>query len=842
MICIDGSRIILILKSKMIDLIFENIYLILIFAIFALVLTVILILVYKISFKNKIMSALNFVLYEMSFINEERGEQKEGGEKALKELISKMEQFLSGLSALKGDNQGFFKKRNPYFVLELAVRGISEEVVFYAAVPKDESRLFEKQFESLFPGSELKVKENDYNIFNPDGVSAASYASLSDSPILPITTYQDLDSDPLEVILNSFSKLKKQGEGAAFQLIVKPSGNYFKKRLKAALSALRDGKSLKEAKNLRPSFLTKIFGEEFEPPRFLKEMTGGNNNNEKSPVKLSENDIKIVEKKAGKELMAVNFRLVVSAETKQDADTMLKELESAFYQFSDPQANGFKFINVRGEFLKSIFTDFSFRLFNEKQKIYLNTSEITSIYHFPVKPTYAPHLKVLKAKSAPAPFNLPAEGALLGVNSFRGKDMEVRMQMNDRRRHMYAVGQTGTGKSTIMENMAIYDIKNGAGICVIDPHGGLVESVLRNVPKERADDVIYFDPANIARPIGLNMMEYEAEHPEQKIFIANEVYDMFRKLWKDIPEAFGPMFEQYYRNSILLVMEDPASGNTFLEVIRVLSDKNFRELKLSRTENPILKSFWRDVAEKAGGDSALANIVPYITSKFDTFLNNEIMRPILIQEKSALKFRDIMDSGKILLINLSKGKLGDINAYLIGLIVVGKILMAALSRVDTPDEEKRRDFFLYLDEFQNITTKSIATILSEARKYRLNLVLVHQFIGQLEEEIKKAVFGNVGSIFSYRVGAEDAEFLEKWFLPVFNKQDLINIDNFNCYVKMLINNETAKPFNIKVPRPERGSEETAKAIKELSGLRYGRPREEIEEEIRNKYRFKNLEK
>lgn len=815
------------------DFIFNNIILILISSVTVLAVILIFVFISKIRFKNKLFTALNFVLYEMSFINEER-DQKEGGEKALKELISKMEQFLSGLSAFKGISRGFLKTKNPYFVLELAVHGIGEEVVFYAAVPKDESRIFEKHFESLFPHGNLMLKENDYNIFNPNGISVASYAVLNDSPILPIKTYQDLDSDPLEVILNSFSKLKKHGEGAAFQLVIKPVDDYFKKRLKMALSALREGKSLIDVKNLRPSFFVRIFGE-VENPRIIKEIASNSENKEKSPIKLSEDAIKIVEKKSNKELMTLNFRLIASAETKQEAESLLKELESSFSQFYDPQANGFKFVNIRGRSLKSMFTDFSFRFFNDKQKIYLNTSEITSIYHFPVKPTSAPHLKILKSKSAPAPFNMPKEGVFLGVNSFRGRNTEIKMQTNDRRRHMYVIGQTGTGKSTIMENMAFYDIKNGAGICIIDPHGGFVESVLKNIPKERADDVIYFDPANIARPIGLNMLEYDEEHPEQKIFIANEVYDMFRKLWKDIPEAFGPMFEQYYRNSILLVMEDPSSGNTFLDVIRVLSDKKFRELKLSRTENPILKSFWRDVAEKAGGDSALSNIVPYITSKFDTFLNNEIMRPILIQEKSALKFREIMDDGKILLINLSKGKLGDINAYLIGLIVVGKILMAALSRVDTPDEEKRRDFFLYLDEFQNITTKSIATILSEARKYRLNLILAHQFIGQLEEEIKKAVFGNVGSIFNYRVGAEDAEFLEKWFLPVFNKQDLLNIDNFNCYVKMLINNETAKPFNIKVPRGEKGSEEMAKALKELSGLRYGRLREEVEAEIRAKY-------
>lgn len=822
------------------DFFLSNIIYILTLSVIALLAILISVFVSKLRFKTKIFTALHFVLYEMSFINEDV-QNKEGGvdaQKNIKELISKMEQFLSGMAALKGEKSGIFRKKNPYFALELAVKHAGEEVIFYSAVPKNEARLFEKQFESLFPGSSLILQENDYNIFNKNGVSAASYAVLKDSPVLPIKTYQDLDSDPLEVILNSFSKLKKQGEGAAFQLIIKPADNYFKKRVKIALSALRDGASLRDAKRIRPSFFARIFGDELEIPNFARDITAQSDAKEKPPVKVSEDAIKILEKKAAREMLAVNFRLVASAENKEDAEQVLKELESAFYQFNDPQANKFSFSFLKNASLRNLNRDFSFRLFQNSQRIYLNTMELASVYHFPVKSSSAPHLKVLKSKSAPAPFDLPNEGVLLGINSFRGKDIEVRMETNDRRRHLYIIGQTGTGKSGLMEQMVAQDVKNKAGLCVIDPHGSLVDSILSKIPDDRIDDVIYFDPASIKRPMGLNMMEYDLEHPEQKTFIANEVYDIFRKLWKDIPEAFGPMFEQYYRNSILLVMEDPSSGNTLLEVIRVLSDKNFRELKLSRTDNPILKAFWRDIAEKAGGDSALSNIVPYITSKYDTFLNNEIMRPILVQEKSSFNFRDIMDNGKILLVNLSKGRLGDLNAYLVGLIFVGKILMAALSRVDISDEENRRDFFLYLDEFQNITTKSIATILSEARKYRLNLTIAHQFIGQLEEEIKKAVFGNVGSMAVFRIGVEDSEFLEKQFLPVFNKQDLINIDNLNAYVKLLVKGQTVKPFNIKLASLQKGNLEKISALKELSALKYGRPREEVEEEIRKKYHFK----
>ena len=306
--------------------------------------------------------------------------------------------------------------------------------------------------------------------------------------------------------------------------------------------------------------------------------------------------------------------------------------------------------------------------------------------------------------------------------------------------------------------------------------------------------------------------------------------NIFKKLWQAIPEAFGPMFEQYMRNAILLVMDDPKSGSTLLEVPKVLADEEFRHYKLSKTKNQVVKDFWEKEAEKAGGEASLANMVPYITSKANVFLANDIMRPIVCQQKSAFDFREIMDNKKILLVNLSKGKLGDVNSSLLGLIIVAKLLMATFSRVDVP-EEKRPDFYLYMDEFQNFTTESIATILAEARKYKLCLTFAHQFIGQLEEKIKKAVFGNVGSMACFRVGAEDAEFLVKQFEPVFSQYDLINIDNYNAYLKLLIDGQTTRPFNILTYPPQKGSSEMAKMAKDFSRLKYGREKKMIEREI-----------
>ena len=355
------------------------------------------------------------------------------------------------------------------------------------------------------------------------------------------------------------------------------------------------------------------------------------------------------------------------------------------------------------------------------------------------------------------------------------------MKEDDRRRHIYTVGQTGTGKSTLIKNMAVSDIENGKGVAIIDPHGDLIDDVLSLIPKNRHNDVIVFDPSDILRPIGLNMLEYDLSRPEEKTFIVNEIQGIFNKLFS--AETMGPMFEQFMRNALLLLMDDAANEPpTFLEVPKIFTDVDYRTRKLANCQNPVVKDFWEKEAIMVGGEASLQNMTPYITSKFNNFIANDYLRPIITQPKSTLNFRELMDNGKILLVNMSKGKIGDLNANLLGMIIVGKILMAALGRADMP-MEKRRDFNLYIDEFQNFTTDSIATILSEGRKYRLNLIIGHQFISQIQEKIRDAVFGNVGSIIAFRVGPDDAEFLEKQFTPTFTKNDLINIDNYNAYAK-----------------------------------------------------------
>ena len=771
--------------------------------------------------EKQIISSLGFVLYEIVF----SGEEKKNNGQSFKELISVMEQFYSGMSAL-GEKKLFGFKRE-HFVLEIALPHVGEEAVFFAAVPKQYSRIFEKQLGGLFPTAHAELKAEDYNIFNPDGYSVGSIFKIDEHPALPIRTYDRLESDPLEVILNSFSKLKKVGEGAALQVILYPASWQDRDKIEKAGRAIKEGKPLGRAGSGEVARALAIINAVVSGPKNKK-------SEEVKPIKINEEQAKLASDKISRPLFRANIRLVASADEKGEANAILKELESSFLQFAEPQANHFSFARPTGRALERLIYNFSFRLFEQNSSLLLNTKELTSILHFPTGSISAPKIKTLRAKNAPPPAGLPKAGLLLGKNIFRGEETEIRMTDEDRRRHLYVIGQTGTGKTEFLKNLIRQDIESGKGLAVIDPHGDMVNDILGFVPAGRADDVIYFDPGNVGRPMGLNFLEYDQQYPEQKTFVVEELMQIFIKLYGSVPESIGPIFQQYFRNATHLVIEDPASGSTLLDIIRVMADKSYREYKISRSKNPVVNSFWKEVAEKTGGEHSLQNLVPYITSKFDTFLSNEIMRPIIAQEHSAFNVKEVMDSGKILLVNLSKGRVGELNSALLGLVIVGKILMASFSRADQPGEA-RRDFYLYMDEFHNFTTPSVATILSEARKYRLSLIMAHQFIGQLTEEIRKAVFGNVGTIVSFRIGREDTEILEKQFEPVFSAHDLMYIENYRAVIKMLSGGKTFTPFDIATLPPAKGDVAAARQLKEMSALKYGVPRESVESEIAKRY-------
>jgi len=778
--------------------------------------------------KGRITRALNMSLFLVSV---PRLKQDDKAKKPFKELVAVMEQFYSSLSNLKtGGWQGFLYGQ-PVFSFEMAVPHIGEEICFYVSCPRRLVSVIEKQIHGFFPDADVRRVE-DYNIFNPQGVSLASYLSAGRGVALPFRTYQNLEIDPLNETINALSKLNIEGEGAAIQLIISlaKAKRWRKSSLKVAREMQRgvpyDMARLKIERKWLRDWIEAISGTRTPPPSQMPP----------SVTPVTTEMIKALEVKASKVVYEANVNLVVSAKMREEAEVLLLQLESSFAQFNSANLNILKTTRLapRSRPLKNLFYDFSFRIFNPSRKMILSTEELASIFHFPTTEVETPKVKFIKAKQAAPPPSMPTQGLVLGSNIFRGVETIVKMQRVDRARHLYIIGQTGTGKTTAMKSMIAQDIKNGEGLAIIDPHGEFADYALGVTPKERAEDVVYFNPADLERPMGLNMLEYDPKHPEQKTFIVNELISIFDKLY-DLKTTGGPMFEQYTRNALLLLMDDPAEAVTLMDVPRVMADAVFRKRLLNKCRNIVVRDFWEKEAEKAGGEAALANIVPYVTSKFNTFIANDFMRPIIGQSTSSLNFREIMDKKKILLVNLSKGRLGDINAYLLGLIVVGKLLMASFSRIDLP-EELRNDFYLYIDEFQNFTTDSISTILSEARKYKLCLIIAHQFIKQVPEKIRDAVFGNVGSMMTLRVGAEDAEFLVKQFAPIFDQSDLINLDNFNAYVKLLINNLTSKPFNVAFPLAPPVSKEIAEALKELSRLKYGRDRNLVEQEIASRYK------
>jgi len=532
----------------------------------------------------------------------------------------------------------------------------------------------------------------------------------------------------------------------------------------------------------------------------------------------------------------VSLRVVGSAGTEIEDKAILNDIKSGFGQFENGRGNRIVWKDQAGSGLSELLKNFSLRQWYEKERMIWSIEEMTTVMHLPafMAAKDSPQLRQNKTTAAPAPGGLPLSGTLLGVNDFRGMKTEVRVSLEDRMRHFYIIGQTGTGKTTLMKNMLIQDIQAGHGVCMIDPHGTDIADVLGAIPDERQDDVIYFDPARTDMVLGLNMLEFDESHPEQKTFVVNELFSIFQKLYGAVPESMGPMFEQYFRNATLLVLDDTSSGSTLLDISRVFADNSYRKMKLAKVKNPVVAQFWNDIATKAGGEASLENIVPYITSKFDVFTANDFIRPIIGQQTSSFNFRRLMDDKKILLVNLSKGRLGEINANLIGMIVVGKILMAALSRADDITKSYA-PFFLHMDEFQNISTDSISAILSEARKYKLGLTVAHQFIAQLDEGIRDAVFGNVGSMAAFRVGPDDAEFLESQFAPVFQARDLMNVENRQAFVRILANGSPVKPFNIKTLAPVPADAERVKNIVEYSYNNYARPRRQVEMEISARY-------
>jgi len=740
--------------------------------------------------------------------------------------IAPIESFMSNLAGLRAERGiiAWFLGRRDHFAFEIvADEGV---ISFYVTIPEHVRQYVEQQIQAQYPDARIEERE-DYNIFTPQCVIVGSTLKFKKSYFFPINTYQEMEADPLSSITNALSKFRNvEAGGAAIQFVVRSAHPKWHAAGNNLAREVRQGKKLSDAIATAGGSLVYgvIRGASKRPEQHGQQFAG------LSP--FEEEAVSRIQTKAAKSGFEVNIRIVVAADTEMAATSQLSGIVNSFSQFAGYQY-GNSFQQLRPRNMKRFLNDFIYRAFNEKSQMILNTEEMASLFHFPLPTTETPNILWLSSKQAGAPVNLPTDGIVLGHNMYRGEDSVVRLKDGDRRRHMYVIGKSGSGKSVLLSNMAKQDIEGGHGVCVIDPHGDLVDTVLSYVPPERHEDVIYFDPSDIEQPMGLNMLEFREE--SQKDFVVQDMISIFMKLFP--PEMIGPMFEHNMRNVMLTLMADKEHPGTIIDIPRMFTDTEYQRYKVAKVTDPSVRSFWEQEMAKTS-DFHKSEMLGYLISKVGRFVENEMLRNIIGQPKSAFDFREVMDKKKILLINLAKGKTGEVNSSLLGLIIVSKLQMAAMTRAELPEEE-RHDFYLYVDEFQNFVTDSIATILSEARKYRLNLIMAHQYVSQLIDDkgntqIRDAVFGNVGTIASFKIGVEDAEVIAKEFAPVFNEYDVINIEKYHAYVKLLIDNTASRPFQMETYPPAAGNPETVKKLKEYARTLYGVPRAEIMDDINNR--------
>lgn len=708
--------------------------------------------------------------------------------------IAAMDQLLTSLYSIKTEvpATSIFDEL-PSIAFEIV--GVHENISIYMVVPKEFEALAEKQVYAAYPTARVEQTE-PWDIWETDGYVSYAKIKPTGKDYYPFRVHDDFSVDPLNGLTSPMSKLKP-GEGVCIQFLARPSS----------------GKWVSNGRNY-------IQGLEYAA---MKEGA--------KPIKKDNNFMEALEKKLTKHGYEVVINLVAVAQDKKSADNLIKVEAASLQQFGFPNYTGIK--KAAPTFEKRFMDNFLKRSFPRlADKFILNTLELATMIHFPNKNVTTPHIVWDSFKTGAAPTNVPQNGMYLGTSIHHGKEKKIYQLEDDRRRHTYIIGQTGTGKSELLKFLALQDIRNGHGVAFIDPHGEAIEDLLAQIPRHRALDVIYFNPSDLERPMGLNFMDVETE--EQKHYVINSFIALLYKLYDPNRHGImGPILERAIRNTMLTAMSEP--GNTMVEVLRLITDEKFVQLKLPLVRDPLVRRYWTDQIAKTANKEKSEHL-GYFTSKFDRFVTEKLMRNIVGQSKSAFNLREIMDNKKILLVNLAKGKIGEENSNFLGLILIPRILAAALSRGDTIDKEQMPDFYLYVDEFQNFATDAFATMLSEVRKYKLSLTVANQYISQLSEEIRNAVFGNVGTFITFRVGASDAEFIEPQLAPRFDKNDLMNSAVGNAYAKILMNNQPSVPFSLvtdwNAMKNSPRDFELAQKIKDFSRLQYGRDVKGVEREIR----------
>lgn len=717
----------------------------------------------------------------------------------------------------KGFKSRFYGQR--HFAFEIV--GTRGFVHFYAAVPIALVDVVKQAVVSAYPSARLE-EVAEHNIFSPVGKISGTIGgelTLKEHFAYPIATYQDLKRDAMQSVLNALFSLDKE-DGAGIQILMRPADSSWRKKASAVAGKKRKGKEKKGGMALA----RQIFSALTKPPE-----TKGEGSKDKPELSsLEQSILDAIDDKTRHPGYEVLIRVVASSNIAQRAQAILNNIVASFALFDAQGKNGFKYSPNKD--IESFVTAYILRFFPpESNQSILNSVELATIFHFPDQRSIpTTQLERQASKQVDGPRNIPEDGILLGYNIFRGVKKPIRLSENDRRRHVYVVGQTGTGKSTFLENMALQDMLSGKGFAFIDPHGDAAERLLAMVPKERTEDVVYFSPADMDYPLGLNLFEFDT--PDQRDFLIQEAINMLYKLYDPQHQGIiGPRYEHWFRHAAITVMSNP-EGGTFIDIPKVFTDKQYERRLKTHVTDPTTLDFWnKEMAQTS--DYHKSEVLGWFVSKFGAFLSNEMMRNIIGQSKSAFNLREIMDKGKILLVNLSKGRSGELNSKLLGMIFVMKFQAAAMSRASVPNEE-RPDFSLYVDEFQNFSTDSFADILSEARKYGLNLIVANQFTTQLTDEIRDAVFGNVGSIVSFRVGTNDAEFLAKQFAPVFDMDDLQRLPNYNTVTRMLIGGVPAQPFSMSIMPPlGTPNKQLGIALKQLSAAKFGRPKAIVSKEI-----------
>ena len=788
--------------------------------------------------KNQIRLTKDWVMYKV-LVPKERHAGEDDQRKNFQEMLAVVEPFYANLNAMFDNTMSKRLYGQDHVSLELIAK--DNLIYFYVGCSQKIADTVIKNLHAQYPHAEISIDKN-YSIFpnRPLKIDVANLGLIKRF-IFPLKTYKTLENDPLNALSNTLSKLGED-ELAGIQLLLRPTTGVWRTAGERAAFNIQHGKSRISHSNSVAARAGEAFfnflGSAGQSAQGKNEEEHSEFYNPRNPMKLTpmqENQIKLLGEKTAKLGFECQIRIVSVAPTIERARQNTKEIASAFNQFNAPESNGLAVKIPRNK--SEDIANYVFRIFGRGPRLILNTEELSSLYHFPNRFIETPNIAWLLAKKEPPPANLPKEGTVIGNSLYRGANIPIKIKEIDRLRHIYMIGKTGVGKTVLFENMIMQDIREGKGVCYLDPNGDAAEYILNRIPKERAEDVIYFNPADIERPMGLNLLEWK--NPEQRDFLVQEAIQIFYKLFDPGQTGIvGPQFEHWMRNAALTLMAHP-EGGTLIDIPRLFTDPDFEKDRVQYVQDPVVKNFWEKQMAKTA-DFHKSEMLNYFTSKFGRFMTNDMMRNIIGQTHSSFDFREVMDGNKILICNLSKGLIGEMNAFLLGMIIVSKIAMGAFSRQDVP-EESRNPFYLYVDEFQNFITDVFATILSESRKYKLSLNITNQYIAQLDEKIRNAVIGNAGTLVSFRIGAADADFLVKEYDPL-KPDDMTNIDKYNFYIKMLIDGAPTKPFNGQSTAPDPNeNQKLGSAVKELSRLKYGKPRELVNNEILERTKVNSID-